>query len=124
MLTILGIHEVTFRIGQSQWVGITLGVVPAKTAVQSDNSAYTFGHMYIYFGRLCSQGREAATCPGYGEGDLITVRLDLDAGSVTFRKNGNGVGPPQDIASADAYNFAFDGYLEGINVTIVDDDTM
>lgn len=59
----------------------------------------------------------------YGSDDLITVRLDLDANTVTFRKNGVGaVGSPREIAHGDAYQIVFQARSKGDAATIVEDE--
>lgn len=58
----------------------------------------------------------------YGAGDVITVLLNIDASTVTFRKNGASVGPPQAIAPLPIYYyFAFRAGYVGDAATIVDD---
>lgn len=60
----------------------------------------------------------------YGTGDLITVRVDLDEHTLSFRMNGTDVGSPQKIAHAadgDVYHFAFDASYVGTAVTIVEE---
>lgn len=51
-------------------------------------------------------------------GDVITVRLDLDASAVALRKNGADVGS---LAPDSTYHFAFEADKEGQAVTIVDE---
>ena len=52
------------------------------------------------------------------------VRLDLDASTVAFHKNGAEVGSARPVAPEDAYHFVFEAYkdasTEGSAVTIID----
>lgn len=53
----------------------------------------------------------------YGEGDALTVCLDLDANTIAFRKNGVLLSPQ--AIEHDAYYFALDTIAQGDAVTIV-----
>lgn len=55
----------------------------------------------------------------YGVGDEVTVRLNLDANTVAFSKNGVTVGTPQDIPN-DSYYFMFESVTDDDVVTIVE----
>lgn len=56
---------------------------------------------------------------GYDTGDTITVILDVEATTVAFRKNGTTVFA-HEIASAAAFQFAFDACKTGAAVTILE----
>lgn len=56
---------------------------------------------------------------GYYAGDAVTVRLDCDANTVSFRKNGVEIGAPQRIAEGKKpYHFMFTTTGRGNAVTI------
>lgn len=57
----------------------------------------------------------------YDVGDMIAVMLDLDAGSITYAKNGRKVlAQRHAVQSDEAYNFIFAASYEGDAVTLVD----
>lgn len=118
-----GVHEATFRIDNKQsflfwtsWLG--LGVAPAYKALST--GAPTVTYMYRSNGECYSSGSFAGNFAGYDHGDLVAVRLDLDANTVAFLKNGAAVAPPKPIATAEAYHFAFEAGSKGEAVTIVE----
>lgn len=132
-----GVHEVTFRVDKFSGLVIYLGVVPASRASQAwkGGRASHVGCTYGSNGRLYRQGSEIRDWSPwsryqyvakrfqdreYGVGDEITVRLDLDAFTVAFRKNGATTGGYSPIQIArDKYHFAFDAAVGGDAVTIV-----
>lgn len=116
----VGVHEATFRVDKCRW--IALGVISAaKTSVSG--CGWNLGYMWSSDGYYCVRGHQESMSIKYGEGDAITVCLDLDANTIAFHKNGEVVNDfpvPLKIAPGEEYNFAFDGYTDGNAVTIVD----
>lgn len=55
---------------------------------------------------------------GFGAGDTVTVKVDLDAHKISFRKNGADNGDSQNIARG-TYFFAFFSNFNGDAVTII-----
>lgn len=120
----IGIHECVFRVkkcvGRKHCNG--LGVVPESKAV-TYGSGYDTGYCYDSNGDYFSAdvSPHAATRFSdrhmYGNGDDMTVRLDLEENTITFRKNSETVGEPQDIPNT-AYHFMFDAAWAS-RVTIV-----
>lgn len=114
---VLGIHEATFRMDKSVDMGV--GVIPVSKASNTDDGAEVLGYMLDNDGwfyaksSMCSQ-----IVASYTKGDAITVRLDLDANTVAFLKDGELVISPQTI-ERDAYFFAFDASAEGDAVTLL-----
>lgn len=70
----IGVHEAKFRVDDCR-NGIEFGVVSLGTISRA-------GRVSVFF-RF-----NIATCTGgwYGSGDIVTVRLDLDASTVAVRK--------------------------------------
>lgn len=103
----------TFRIDKRAGLNsIALGVVPAAEVAKVSSG----GANVIRYGYVCdSWGNFYATVPyfdptpvddfGFGIeiGDEITVRLNLDASTVAFRKNEHILGT-KNIAPGDAYS--------------------
>lgn len=130
MVTV-GIHEATFYISVEN-ITIALGVVPASKAASGSD---WFGRRYMYSSLGDFYG-EIRFGNGYRAGDRITVRLDLTANTVDFRRNGADVrypraslhaGPRPLVDRDEAYHFAFeadvfDASRTGSAVTIVDVD--
>lgn len=117
----LGAHEATFRVDEiNDFVGF--GVVPASKVSHTRFGAGSVGYVYFSIGGYWARSRRQKTFDvAYGTGDLVTVCLDLDAHTVTFRKNGETVGSAQKIArEEDAYYFAFTAYTGGQKVSIVE----
>lgn len=79
------------------------------------------GYAYCSHGWFARPVTLGTTLEGYTKGDIVAVRLDLDANTVAFRKNGKEVTPPEKILPhGAAYRFAFVAYCEGDAVTIVE----
>lgn len=94
------------------------GIVPAVDVAFSSHS-YNVGYFYYVDGDYWVKGDQATNFDTrFGEGDVIAVCLDLDVGTVAFRKNGDAVGSPQEIPRGDYY-FAFDSYCAGVSATIL-----
>lgn len=81
------------------------------------NADTIYGCVYYSFGEYHSKD---------GVGDMITVRLDLDANTVAFRKNGIGTtaGSAQNIARGyePPFHFAFKAQTKGDAAEIVEMD--
>lgn len=72
---------------------------------------YTSGSSYTF---------KSIDASGFKPGDTITVKVDLDANKISFKKNGQDNGMPQNIARG-SYYFAFDSNKCGDDaVTIVE----
>lgn len=112
-----GVHECAFKIVAeeltddqktltSKWGDDRgAGIAPVVWEHAYDAKvAHWFGMDGVYAG--WSQQTNLGPTATYGEGDVVTVRLDLDSNTVAFRKNGEDVGSPQSIEH-DAYYFAF-----------------
>lgn len=118
-----GVHVATIRIDKmSEYTA--LGVILASRASSVDR-ALNVGPMYyssgFYYGADCCAPNVGG---GFHSGDVVTVRLDLDANTIAFRVNGAGTVPPQEIARGDAYHFAFAAGGKGNAVTIVECEEM
>lgn len=105
-----------------------LGVVPASAAA-TPGTAYNVGVVYRSSGYCYCNGFSTSALKfggGYGTGDVVAVRLDLDRNTVAFEVNGEEVGGSrgdrhQTIApDEDGYHFAFETGVPGDAVTIVD----
>lgn len=121
----LGIHEATFRVETN--IKVALGVVSAAKASDAGDAVFA-GFMYDSSGCYYRQGCLVLRFPAYGTGDRITVRLDLDASTVAFRKNGvdcerfgADVRSVQNITPGEAFQFAFDAIQNPSAVTIVEE---
>lgn len=55
----------------------------------------------------------------YMAGDTVTVRVDLEVNTISFKKNGANAGTPQDIPHK-SYYYAFESYSRNQAVTIVE----
>lgn len=121
-LRLIGIHAASFRIDKTDFGrGTALGVAPASK-VSATNDVWAVGsYMYSTSGSYWEKGRcRGSKIGAYGAvGDVVTVRLNLDALTVAFRLNGADVGSPQSISPDEAgYHFAFEAWSEGNAVTI------
>lgn len=125
-VVLLGVHEATIRIeAPLGYMTVGVGVIPVSKASSTDG-AEELGYMLYNNGGYYAKNVVADSIRrkvSYGEGDTITVRLDLDSNTIVFRKNDDeAIGSPQAIAH-DAYYFAFDSdtdeTLEGNAVSIV-----
>lgn len=119
-----GVHEVSFRIVSKRGgVGsIGVGVVAAAdayyTATRSaSENGYVYGSNGCYFAKSYGLTRRFGTL--YGTGDVVTVRLDLDADTVAFQKNGVDIDGARQRIAHDEYCFAFEARSEGNAVAIV-----
>lgn len=98
-----GLHEVTFRFDKrSSFDNVALGVVPvtstassvySNTSVEVMGLRRSAGAWYAANGSLvCAPAQAPRRLLGvddqWSAGDLVTVRLDLDAWKASFFKNG------------------------------------
>lgn len=118
-----GAHKATFRIDKmSRNMLIALGVVPAAKAKALVTASTDVGYLYWSDGYSYARAQRGAKFgESYRPGDVITVRLDLNANIVSFGKNGVDVGSLRAIAPGDAYHFAVNFYEDGDTVTIIEE---
>lgn len=111
----------TFLLDRSMF-HTRFGAVPVDKASFRESSSVFVAYVWSSSGAYFAQSGWSETANfgvKFKKGDRITVRLDIDANTVAFRKNGVDVGSPQDIASG-AYNFLFEAEWSGDRVTIVE----
>lgn len=115
----VGVHEATFRVDKDcGWMG--LGVVPAAN-VTSSLGVFDVGYAIASSGSCWGRGKFLKDFHVmYDSDDVITVRLDLGASTVTFLKNATTIGSLEGIPRGDAYHFAFGAGYPGGSVTIVE----
>lgn len=123
----LGVHEASFRVEKvSRYAHSALGAIPASEAF-TGASVYSVGYVFVSGGFWNDRRRWIAIRDDksveYKDGDVVTVRLDLDESTIAIRKNGADVAPPYKIARADAYHFALTTWEKCDGVTIVEDTT-
>lgn len=120
----LGVHKMTFRIDSTNFlVAMGLGVVPVAHSLCMGWYGWLEGYELSTNGGYYAASEQPTADFGvaarYGTGDEVTVRLDLDANTVTFIKNGVDVGSPQDVPN-EPYYFMFDSATDSDVVTIVE----
>lgn len=117
----VGCHEATFHVDLYGDSAFALGAVPAAKASHID-WARKVGYVYHSSGNYYEKKGAPPTAkfPSYRTGDTIAVRLDLDASTIAFRKNGKDVSTDMKIAHGEAYYFAFDSIKGDDAVTIVE----
>lgn len=100
-----------------------LGIVPtSKRSLTSP--AYQIGYTYqAKYGTYWALGSGPHNNAKYGAGDSIAVRLDLNANTVAFSKNGSTAVSPQSIPN-DAYHFVFESNRGETVVSVVDVKTL
>lgn len=116
----IGVHECTFRVNHvAQW--LALGVISTQD-INYDGFGFKVAYEYSTDGYYRRCNREEVRLKSYDAGDEVTVRLDVDAGTVAFRKNGDHplLGSPRQMPPGQAYHFSFDTYKAGECVTIVE----
>lgn len=114
----LGIYEATFRVEKCETL-LYLGLVPAAvvTKALTGGELDDFAYSYSSWGSFWVNGNWIAILGQYGTGDVITIRLSLDANTVAFGKNGADLKSVE--TAGDAYVFAFYAGQEGDAVTII-----
>lgn len=128
---LLGVHECTFRIEKTGiFHAIVIGICPAdkigaKNKCLGNGIGYVLDVIYWEFWCPKTDGSGDGTYRNIGEtgsfnrGDPITVKVDLDARKMSFKKNGTDSGTPQDIPSG-TYFFACDIGNVGDAVTVIE----
>lgn len=129
-----GVHECTFRV-EKRNNNLGIGICPAhKITVPAKWIGYGYG--YVAEGgkfwhpdgggrarsfRRGSNWQEKQIAAGwwrFKDGEEVTVTADLDANTISFKRNGVAIGTPQDIVH-DTYLFACDMWASGNGVTLV-----
>lgn len=106
---------------------VALGVIPCRWVSKASKigSARSVGYiLYSSRGYYAPPG----SCvhewfgPGFGVGDAVTVRLDLEVNTVAFRKNGADIESPQEIqrGAEEEYCFVVEACGGGVAVTIIE----
>lgn len=84
-----------------------LGVVPKSEPMEQRLRYVLCSDDGTYY---ASEPMEFGESAQYGSGDTVTVRIDFEAGTLDFAKNGNPVGSPQKIPTQEAYCFCVEAY--------------
>lgn len=118
----VGIHECTFRIDKDC---VQTGIVPARASTRDVHGDVAW-HGYCYYGyhmEVYALDSITRTTPvqARGASALVTVRLDLNAYTVAFLKNGVEAvtKKPIDIRTDQRYHFAVSLNTKGAPATIV-----
>jgi len=97
--------EITNQIGElEQGVGDSSAVIDTSGLFAGDS------HGWSYYGNSGGLKRHASTAAygsNYVTNDIISVLLDMDAGTLTFWKNGSGLGQAYSGLSGTIYPMAF-----------------
>lgn len=96
---------------------IALGIFPASQVARR-GGAYGIAHRLGVTGNFYSPNLITDLGTPYGDGDEVTVLVDLDANTIAFEKNGASIGQPRAIPH-DEYHFCVDTAYAGPAATIV-----
>jgi hypothetical protein len=80
-----------------------------------DTSSFSYSQVYVYLASAAKGGNGSTSSYGatYGAGDVIGVAYDLDAGSITFYKNGTSQGVAFNSGFGSGYNYRPFSFAQG-----------
>ena len=80
-----------------------------------DTSSFSYSQVYVYLASAVKGGNGSTSSYGatYGAGDVIGVAYDLDAGSITFYKNGTSQGVAFNSGFGSGYNYRPFSFAQG-----------
>jgi hypothetical protein len=102
--------EVTVdSISTNAYIGI------ADQTLFVDTSGFSYSQVYVYLASAVKGGNGSTSSYGatYGAGDVIGVAYDLDAGSITFYKNGTSQGVAFNSGFGSGYNYRPFSFAQG-----------
>jgi hypothetical protein len=102
--------EVTVdSISTNAYIGI------ADQTLSVDTSSFSYSQVYVYLASAVKGGNGSTSSYGatYGAGDVIGVAYDLDAGSITFYKNGTSQGVAFNSGFGSGYNYRPFSFAQG-----------